>query len=93
MHGFLSLDSLMKNIHYHLKCQDITDNAGDYKLWLIQKIQIVVFATEMGNLDDKGLDFLHGFLSLDSQMVNVHHHLKCQGIRKNAGDNKLWLFR
>ena len=43
----------------------------------------------MGNLDDKGLDFMHGFLSFDSQMVNVNYKLKCQGIRENAGDNKL----
>ena len=93
VHGVLFLDSLMVNIHYHLKCQDITDNVGDKKLWLVQWIQNVVFATEMGNLDDKGLDFMHGFLSSDSQMVNVHYHLKCQGIRENAGDNKLWLLR
>ena len=30
--GALSLDFQMVNIHYHLKCQDITDNAGDNKL-------------------------------------------------------------
>ena len=50
---------------------------------------MVVFATEMGNLDDKGLDFMHGFLSLDFQMVNIHYHLECQDITDNAGDNKL----
>ena len=47
----------------------------------------------MGNLYDKGLDFKCGALSLDSQMVNIHYHLKCQDIRDNAGDNKLWLFQ
>ena len=92
-YGVLSLDSQMVNIHYHLKCQGIRENAGDNKPLLIQKIQMVVFATEMGNLDDKGLDFMHGFLSLDSQMANIHYHLKCRGIKENAGDNKLWLFR
>ena len=40
--GALSLDSQMVNIHYHLDCQDITDNAGDNKLWLFQSIQKVV---------------------------------------------------
>ena len=28
----------------------------------------------MGNLYDKGLDFMCGALSLDSQMVNIHYH-------------------
>ena len=93
-YGVLSLDSQIVNIHYHLKCQDITDNVGDNKRWLLQWIQNVVFATEIGkNLDDKRLDFMHGFLSFDSQMVYVNCQLKCQGIRENAGDNKLWLFR
>ena len=55
----------------------------------MQSIQNVVFATEMDNLDDKGLDFMNGFLSFDSQLVNVNYKLKCQGIRENAGDNKL----
>ena len=92
-YGVLSLDSQIVNVHYHLKCQDITDTVGDNKLWLFKSIQNVVFATEMGNLDDKGLDFMHCFLSFDSQMVNVNYKLKCQGIRENAGENKLWLFR
>ena len=30
--GALSLNWQMVSIHYHLKCQDITDNAGDNKL-------------------------------------------------------------
>ena len=47
----------------------------------------------MGNLYDKGLDFKYGALSLDSQMVNIHYHLKYQDITDNAGDNKLWLFQ
>ena len=80
-------------IHYHLECQDITDNAGDNKLWLFQSIQKVIQPIEMGNLDDKGLDFKCGALSLDSQMVNIHYHLECQDITDNAGDNKLWLFQ
>ena len=32
MHGVLSLDSKMVNIHNHLKCHDNTDNACDNKL-------------------------------------------------------------
>ena len=91
VHSVLFLDSQMVNIHYHLKCQDITDNVGDNKLWLFWSIQIVVFATEMGNLDDKGLDFMHGFLSLDSQMANIHYHLKWQDITDNGSDNNRWL--
>ena len=79
----------MVNIHYHLKCQDITDNAGDNKLWPIQKIQMVLFATYMGHLDDNRWDSKHGALSLDSQKVSIHYHLKCQGIRDNAADNDL----
>ena len=47
----------------------------------------------MGNIYDKGLDFKCGVLSLDSQMVNIHHHLKCQDITENVGDNKLRLFQ
>ena len=90
-HGVLSLDSQMVNIHYHLKCQDITDNVGDNKLWLFMSIQNVAFATEMDNLGDKGLDFMQGFLSLDSQIANIHYHLKCQDIIDNVSDNKLWL--
>ena len=43
----------------------------------------------MGNLYDKGLDFKCGALSLYSQMVNIHYHLKCQDITENVGDNKL----
>ena len=89
MHGFLSFDSQMVNIHYHLKCQDITDNAGDNKPLLIQKIQMVVFATEIGHLHFKWWDFKYGVLSLDSQIVNIHYHLKCQDITDNVGDNKL----
>ena len=45
-----------RKIHYHLECQDITDNGSDNKLWLILSIQLVVFATEMGDIDDKGWD-------------------------------------
>ena len=91
-HVVLSLNWQMVNIHYHQKCQDITDNAGDNKLWLIQKIQMVVFATEIGHFYDKGGDFKHAVLFLDSQMVSIHYHLKCQDITDNAGDNKLWNF-
>ena len=40
-------------MHYHLKCQDITDNGRDNKLWLMQSNQMVVIAIKMGNLDDK----------------------------------------
>ena len=92
-HGVLFLDSLIVNIHYHFKCQEITDKEGDNELWLFQWNQMVVFATEMGKLDDKGLDFMHGFLLLDSQMVNIHYHLKCHYITDNAGDNKLLLIQ
>ena len=81
----------MVNIHYHLKCQDITDNAGDNKLWLIQNIQMVFFATEIAHLHVKWWDFKHGVLSFDSQMANIHYHLKCQDIIDNGSDNKLWL--
>ena len=88
-YGVQSLDSQMVNIHYHLKCQDITDNAGDNKPLLIQKIQMVVFATEIGHLHFKWWDFKYGVLSLDSQIVNIHYHLKCQDITDNVGDNKL----
>ena len=83
----------MVNIHYDLKCQDFTDNGSDNKLWLIQSIQIVVFATEMGHIDNKGWDFKYGVLSLDLKMVIIHYHLKYQDITENAGDNKLWLFK
>ena len=83
----------MLSIHYHLKCQDITDNWSDNKLSMIQSIQMVVFAIEMGYLDDKGLDFMHGFLSLDSQMVNIHYHQKCQDNADSAGDNKVSLIQ
>ena len=92
MHGVVSLDSQMVSIHYYLKCQDITGNAGDNKPWLIQSFQIVVFATEMGHIHNKGWDFEHGVLFLDSLMVNIHYHLKYQEITDNACDNKLWLF-
>ena len=90
-HGVLFLDSMMVNIHYHLRCQEITDNAGDNKLWLFQSIQMVVVAPEMRNLDGKGSDFEHGVLFLDSLMVHIYYHLKCQEITDNEGDNKLWL--
>ena len=50
---------------------------------------MVVFATEIGHLDDKGLDFMHGFLSLDSLMKNIHYHLECPDITDNVRDNKL----
>ena len=50
---------------------------------------MLVFATEMGRLDDKRWDFKHGVVSRDSQMVNIHYHLKCKDITDNAGDNKL----
>ena len=43
----------------------------------------------MGDLQDKGLYFKCGAMSLDSQMVNIHYHLKCQDITDNACDNKL----
>ena len=52
-HVVLSLIWQMVNIHYHLKCQDITENLSDNKLWLIQSIQTVASATEMGLSDDK----------------------------------------
>ena len=91
--GALSLDSQMVNIHYHLKCQDITDNAGHNKLWLMQSIQIVVCATEMGHIDSKRWAVNHGLLSFNSQMVSIHYHLKCQEITDNEGDNKLWLMQ
>ena len=91
-HGVLFLDSLMVHIHYHLKCQEITDNEGDNKLWLMQSIQMVVFATDMGRLDDNRLELKHGALWLDSLMKNLHYHFKCQDITENAGDNKHWLF-
>ena len=43
----------------------------------------------MGNLDDKGLDFMHGVVTLDSHMVSIHYHLKCQDITDNARDTKV----
>ena len=49
---------------------------------------MVVSATEMGHLDIKKWDFKHGVLSLDSQMVNIHYHLKYQDITDNGGDKK-----
>ena len=49
---------------------------------------MVVFATEMGHVDEKRRDFKHGVLSLVLQMVSIHYHLKCQDIKDNAGDNK-----
>ena len=76
----------------HLKWV-FTDNGSYIKLWLIQSIQIVVFATEMGHIDNKGWDFENGVLFLDSLMVSIHYHLKCQEITDNAGDNKLWLMQ
>ena len=51
-HGVLFLDSQMVSSKYHLKCQEITDNAGDNKPWLFQSIQMVLVSPEMGNLDD-----------------------------------------
>ena len=50
---------------------------------------MVIYETEIGHLDEKRWDFKHYVLSLDSQMVNIHYHLKCQEITDNAGDNKL----
>ena len=49
---------------------------------------MVVFATEMGHVDDKRRDLKHGLLSLDLHLVNIHYHLKCKDIKDNAGDNK-----
>ena len=92
-YGVLSLDSQMVNIHYHLKCQGIRENAGDNKLWLFRWIQMIVFATEMGYLHDKGWDLAHGVLFLDSQMVNIHYHLKYQENTDSAGDNKFSLIQ
>ena len=74
--GFQGWSSVIRfaegKIHYHLKCQDITDNGSDNKLWLTQSIQIVVFASDIGHIDNKGWDFEHGGLFLHSQMVNIH---------------------
>ena len=47
----------MVSIHYYLKCQDITDNWSDNKIELIQSIQTVASATELGLIGDKGWAF------------------------------------
>ena len=64
-HGVLFLDLQMVKIHYHLKCQDITDNVSDNKLWMIQSIQTVVYAAEISHIDSKRWDLIHVVLSLD----------------------------
>ena len=52
-HVVLSLNWQKVDIHYHQKCQDISDHAGDNKPLLIQKIEMVVLATEIGHRNVK----------------------------------------
>ena len=52
----------MVNFHYHLKCQDITDNACDDNLRMMLSIQMIIRTTGISHLDNNRPDIKHGLL-------------------------------
>ena len=55
----------------------------------MQSIPKIIYATEMGHLDEDSLDFNLGLLLLSLRMAYIQYHLKCGDFTDNGGDNKL----
>ena len=80
--------------HYHLKCQDITDNRGDIEIYLIDSSQNSLFIDNYMKLcqfNTNQWDLKKIWMYLRKRWLLFHYHLKGQNITDNRFDIEIYL--